>query len=126
MSCTAEEPLKNLGLRFEFWYQDGTKVATSLSGNFVSFEPGDSVIRIRLPLRHLVSGQYRADIVAFLFDGSGNENKIDAVYPGFTFLIESVMDSENYLEWNHKFWGMVRLDDIELSDCAIASTSHID
>ena len=65
-------------------------------------------------MRHLVSGQYRADIVAFLFDGSRNENKIDAVYPGFTFQIEPVMDSDNYLEWNHRFWGMIRLDDMVL------------
>lgn len=111
MCCTAEEPLKDLGLRFEFWYQDGTKVGTTLSGNFVSFEPGTTSIKIRLPMHHLVSGQYRADIVAFLFDGSRNENKIDAVYPGFTFQIEPVMDRDNYLEWNHRFWGMIRLDD---------------
>ena len=35
----------------------------------------------------------------------------DAVYPGFTFQIEPVMDRDNYLEWNHRFWGMIRLDD---------------
>ncbi len=114
MECTAEEPLKDLGLRFELWYQDGTKVATALSGNFVSLEPGPNTIQIRLPMRHLASGQYRADIVAFLFDGSRNENKIDAVYPGFSFQIESSMDSDDYLEWNHRFWGVIRLDDAVL------------
>ena len=65
-------------------------------------------------MHHLASGQYKADIVAFLFDGSRNENKIDAVYPGFTFQIEPVMDRENYLEWNHRFWGVIRLDDATL------------
>ena len=114
MCCTAEEPLRNLGLRFEFWYQDGTKVGTSLSGNFADFEPGEAELTIRLPLRHLVSGNYRADIVAFLFDGSGNETKIDAVYPGFSFRIEPALDEKNYLEWNHRFWGMVRLDDFKI------------
>lgn len=114
MRCTAEEALKDLGLRFELWYQDGTKVATALSGNFVSLDPGSASIKIRLPMHHLTAGQYRADIVAFLFDGSGNENKIDAVYPGFSFQIEPVMDKDNYLEWNHRFWGMIRLDDLVL------------
>ena len=121
MRCRAEEPLKDLGLRFEFWYQDGTKVATALSGNFLSFEPGLTDIRIRLPLHHLASGQYRADIVAFLFDGSGNETKIDAVYPGFCFQIEPIQDRENYLAWNHKFWGMVRLDDVTMEKTADAA-----
>ena len=114
MRCTAEEPLKDLGLRFELWYQDGTKVASAMSGNFVSLDPGESTIRIRLPMCHLASGQYQADIVAFLFDGSRNENMIDAVYPGFNFRIEPVMDRENYLEWNHRYWGVIRLDDAAL------------
>lgn len=112
--CRAEERLNDLGLRFELWYQDGTKVATALSGNFVSLEQGSTTIRIRLPMHHLASGQYKADIVAFLFDGSRQENKIDAVYPGFSFQIEPVMDRENYLEWNHRFWGVIRLDDAVL------------
>ena len=47
-------------------------------------------------------------------DGSRQENKIDAVYPGFSFQIEPVMDRENYLEWNHRFWGMIRLVFIRL------------
>ena len=114
LKCIAEESLKNMGLRFELWYQDGTKVATALSGNFIDLEPGNTTLRIRLPMHHLASGQYKADIVAFLFDGSRNENKIDAVYPGFTFQIEPVMDRENYLEWNHRFWGVIRLDDATL------------
>ena len=117
MRCTAEERLENLGLRFELWYQDGTKVATSLSGNFVDLEPGETRLRIRLPMHHLTSGQYRADIVAFLFDGSGNEIKIDAVYPGFSFQIEPVLDQENYLEWSHRFWGLIRLDDLTMEKC---------
>ena len=116
MRCTAEEPLKGLSFRFEFWYQDGTKVATALSRNFLDVASGTSVIEIKLPLRHLVSGQYRADIVAFLFDGTGNERKIDAVYPGFNFQIEPSLDQENYLQWDHRSWGMVRLDDLSLSE----------
>ena len=114
MRCRAWEPLANLGLRFELWYQDGTKVATALCGNFVNLEIGESVLGIRLPLHHLSSGQYRADIVAFLFDGTGNEQKIDAVYPGFRFQIEPVQDREHYLQWDHRSWGVVRLDDLSL------------
>lgn len=114
LRCTAEEPLENLGFRFELRYQDGTKVGTSLAGNFVNLEPGSTTVQIRLPMNHLAPGRYYADIVAFLFDGSKNTIKIDAVYPGFTFQIEPVADAENYLEWNTRYFGAIRLDDVVL------------
>ena len=112
--CTAAEPLEGLALRFEFWAQDGTKVGSALSGNFLDLEKGSHDLQVSLPLHHLTAGQYKADIVAFLYDGSINENMIDAVYPGFTFQIDPVTDEENYLDWNHRYWGVIRLDDMIL------------
>jgi len=112
MECTAERSLKDLGFRFEVWFQDGTKVATSLSGNFIDLETGKSTVRISLPLRNLASGRYRVDIVAFLFNGTRREHKIDALYPGYRFEIEATADRTNYLEWDHKHWGAVRMDDM--------------
>ena len=112
LTCTAMAPLKNVGFRFELWYQDNMKVATALSGNFVDFAVGTETVTIRLPLYHLVSGRYRADIVAFVFNGSPSEYKIDEVYSGFSFRIEPTIDRHQYLEWDHKYWGAVRLDDV--------------
>ena len=111
LTCTAMTSLRNVGFRFEFWYQDNTKVATALSRNFVDFEVGTETIRVCLSLRSFVPGSYRADIVAFVFDGSPNERKIDAVYPGITLQIEPTLNQKNYLEWNHKHWGAIRLED---------------
>lgn len=116
MSCVAAEPLKNIGFRFEFWYQDGTKVASSVSGNFVDFEKGNSTVEIRLPLEHLQSGQYHVDIVAFRYTDTTNENMIDAVYPGFAFAISKLDDPKEYLTWKHKYWGTIRLHDLKVSN----------
>ena len=110
LTCTAVTQLKNVGFRFELWYQDNTKAATALSDNFVDFAMGTETVTVRLPLRHLVAGRYRVDIVAFVFDGSPRERKIDAVYPGFVFQIEPTIDRDHYLEWDHKHWGAIQLD----------------
>ena len=114
LTCTAEVELKNVGFRFEVWYQDNAKIATALSAGFLDFSPGTETVTVRMPLRHLASGRYRVDIIAFLFDGSPNDFKIDAIYPGFHFQIEPVIDRKHYLKWDHRFWGVIRLDDLRL------------
>lgn len=114
LTCTAEEDLKDIGFRFELWYQDGSKVASWMAGNFTDFEKGTSRIEIRLPMEHLEGGQYHADIVVFKYEGNKAEHMIDAVYPGFTFVLEAVIDEKNYLEWNPKCWGVIRLEDFSV------------
>jgi len=116
LTCTAAEPLRGVGFRFEIWYQDDTKVATALSGNFAEFSRGTSDVTLRMPLKQLVSGRYRADIIVFLYNGTPLERKIDAVYPGFQFQINAVSDERNYLDWDHKYWGAIRLDDISVEN----------
>ena len=114
LTCTAEMELKNVGFRFEVWSQDNTKIAAALSSGFLDFSPGTETVTIRMPLRHLDSGRYRVDIIAFLFDGSPNDFRIDSVYPGFYFQIEPIIDAEHYLKWDHRHWGAIRLDDLQL------------
>ena len=112
--CTAEMPLERVGFRYEIWGQDGSKIASMLSGNFLDFDEGECAVEMRLPMAHLTSGHYRADIVAFQFDENGTEYMIDAVYPGFMFRIEEVHNETEYLDWHHKYWGAVRLDDLTM------------
>ena len=112
--CTAELPLDRVGLRFELWSQDGQKIGSMLSGNFLDFEKGTCTVTAGLSFAHLASGQYRADLVAFQFGEDGSEYMIDAVYPAMVFQIRTELDETNYLDWHHKYWGAVRLDDMEL------------
>lgn len=114
MTYTAQKEYKNIGFRFELIYQDGTKIGSSLTGNFIDVKPGTDKVRISLPLTHLQSGQYRVDIISFSFNGTPNELKLDSVYPGFRFQIEGTTDRENYLTWDHRYWGVIRLDDVKL------------
>ena len=114
LACRAEVPLRGVAFRFEVWYQDHTKAATALSGNALDLEAGEHSIRVVFPLRHLTPGGYRADIVAFQYDGRGGEYRIDAVYPGFVFQIRPTAGERYYVEWRGQFWGAVRLDDLTL------------
>ena len=114
LRCTADIPLKRVGFRFELWFQDGVKVGTMLAGSFADMHPGENEIRLRMDLQHLTSGQYHADLVAYLFDEDGNEDILDGVYPGFRFRVKREAGGENYLDWHHQYWGDIRLHDLEI------------
>ncbi len=112
LECTAMIPLRRVGFRFEFWAENGTKIGTMLSGNFVDLDPGHNTIFIKIDFSHLSCGEYRADLVAYLFDDEGNEDILDGVYPGLVFTVTTPADRENYLDWHHVYWGNVRLHDL--------------
>jgi lipopolysaccharide transport system ATP-binding protein len=114
-TCHAERDLTKIGFRFELWYQDGSKIATSMPGEFADFKCGKNTVRITLPMANLTPGRYSADIIAFKVDEFGTERKLDAVYPGFTFQVEASRSKQNYMKWNHQYWGAIRLDDNHLS-----------
>ena len=114
LACTALRPLERVGFRFELWSQDGTKIATMLSGGFVDLHEGVNRVRMRLDLAHLTTGQYSADLVAYLHDDEGNEDILDGVYPGVVFDVVVPLDESNYLDWHHQYWGAIRLHDVEV------------
>ena len=82
-----------------------------MPGDFFNLKTGANTVRVTLPLTHLTPGRYSADIIAFKVDEFGNERKLDALYPGFTFQVEPSRSKENYMKWNHQHWGVIRLDD---------------
>ena len=115
LTCTSKQDFPKVGFRFELWYQDGTKVGTMLSGKPVEIKEGVNVLELRPDLTHLTPGQYRADLVAYLYDNDGNEDILDGVYPGFAFSIRNRLDDRHYLDWNHQYWGHIRLHDMTLN-----------
>ncbi len=112
--CTAHRPLRRVGMRLELWSQDDLKIGTMLSGSFADLEPGENTLALRMDAAHLAPGQYRADLVAYCFDGDGNEDILDGVYPGLVFKITAPLSEENYLDWHHNYWGSIRLHDLQL------------
>ena len=114
LACTSFQPFEQVGFRFELWSEDGTKIGTMLSGGFVDLHEGENRVALTLDLSHLTTGQYSADLVAYLHDADGNEDILDGVYPGFVFNVEAPLTEENYLDWHHQYWGYVRLNDMAI------------
>ncbi len=115
LNVTSLQYFSRVGFRLELWFQDGSRVGTMLSGTFKEFVEGDSAVHITADPSHLAPGQYRADLIAYQFDENGTEDILDGVYPGLAFQITERLDDTNYLDWNHQYWGAVRLHDLYVS-----------
>ena len=74
-------------------------------------------IKMILSLDHIVSGQYRINIVAYQANEFGAENFLDGVYPGLVFRIDDdANESGRGLVWLPQYWGHIKLDDVEIVD----------
>ncbi len=118
--CSASMPFPEVGFRFELWAPDGTKAGSMLSANFAGIREGANAVTLELTTDGLAPGEYRADLVAFQHDGDGNEDILDGVYPGLAFNVRSGHGARDYLDWHPRYWGYVRLGDLEITDCVPA------
>ena len=103
----AKEPLKRVKLRFELQYQNGTISGTAFTDTAVDLEPGNNIINLLFDTKHLVTGKYHVDLVAYLYNTYGGEEYLNGVYPGFAFEI----NKSNELVWLPQYWGSVHLHD---------------
>lgn len=111
----SKKQLTDIKIRFEIQYQDGTLAGTSLLDQTLTFNADeDKKIECWFLPKSLAPGKYHADIVAYSYNDLGIEQFMDGVYPGFVFEIAEDVDEDNELLWNHRYWGHVRLDDIQL------------
>lgn len=113
LTCYSQIERPAVYFRFEIQYQDGTVVASMLSDTAVSFKKNEEKrISMRLDTAHLVYGEYRIDIVAFIKNEFGNEQFLDGVYPGMKISLSSPSENESLLVWSCQYWGHVRLHDV--------------
>ena len=124
LQCLALRPLDRVCFRFELWYEDGTKVGTMLSAGGADLAEGENWVDLSFDPGHLTGGQYSADLVAYQYDEDGNEDILDGVYPGWLFQIRNELDENNYLDWHHRYWGHVRLNDVKV--CGYGTTADGD
>lgn len=113
IQCKTKEMIRDVKLRFEIQYQDGSKIGTSFTNQTVDFkEAGTEIIKLTLDTTHIPPGKYRVDIVAYNYNTFGSEVFLDGVYPGFHFEIDDKINENNELIWLHRFWGHIHLHDI--------------
>lgn len=114
VECQALKNLRNVRMRMEFWYQDGTKVGSMLSNPVQAVSKGSCRFLLEMKMDGLTCGQYHADLVAYSADENGVEEILDGVYPGIVFDITDSPNAEHHVEWSHQYWGHVRLHDMQL------------
>lgn len=113
ISCASTEKWNQVMFRFELQYQDGATVGTMLSDRGVTFSSaGEKNVILEIDTAHLMSGDYRADIIAYVYDQYGNEDFLDGVYPGIAFRINELLTDDCELNWLHQYWGHIKLHDL--------------
>ena len=104
----------NLRLRMEFWYQDGTKIGSMLSNSVDTVREGPCRFQLAMDLTGFMAGQYSADLVAYTADENGVQEMLDGVYPGVLFEVVNSPEADCHVEWDHQYWGHIRLRDMQL------------
>ena len=113
IGCRALRDLRNVRLRMEFWYQDGTKIGSMLSNPVTAVKQGPCRFLLEMDLTGLTRGQYYADLVAYCGE-NGVQELLDGVYPGIVFEVINSPDVVHHVEWSHQYWGHIRLHDMRL------------
>ena len=113
IECQALQDLRNVRLRMEFWYQDGTKVGSMLSNPVPTVKQGLCRFQLEMDLAGFTSGQFSADLVAYSGENRVQE-LLDGVYPGIVFEIAEPPETTHHVEWSHQYWGHIRLRDMRL------------
>ncbi len=115
IDCKSLQDIRNVHLRMEFWYQDGTKIGSMLSNSVDTIREGSCRFRLEMDLTGFMAGKYSADIVAYTVGLSGMQELLDGVYPGIIFEVENSPQADHHVEWDHQYWGHIRLRDMELT-----------
>ena len=111
----ALQDIRNVRLRMEFWYQDGTKIGSMLSNSVETIREGVCRFRLEMDLTGFMAGKYSADIVAYTVGLNGMQELLDGVYPGIIFEVENSPQADHHVEWDHQYWGHIRLHDMQLT-----------
>lgn len=114
LTVVTKKVYKNICFRIVFRYKDTSLAGTMLSCNSIDLEMGVNTIEMVLDSTHLMKGNYRADIIAYVNDEFGNERVIDGVYPGMFVEFDEKVSEKQPIMWLHQYWGHVRLNDIKM------------
>ena len=114
ITCQALQNLRNVRLRMEFWYQDGTKIGSMLSNPVPGVKEGSCCFLLEMDLAGFTAGQYSADLVAYSGE-NGVQDLLDGVYPGIVFEIAEPPETVHHVEWSHQYWGHIRLRNMRLT-----------
>ncbi len=118
LHCRANTDVRNVGLRFEAVFSDGSLVGTTFLNTSVSM-PGENCFDLHLlmPTNNFAPGRYSFIAVFFETDTYGNQDVIDRVEPAMS--LEMIERQDNEAFWIHSWLGHVHLEDITLEKTSV-------
>ena len=111
LRCEAKENVKQMGLRYELFFEDGSIVGTVFADKtFEASREEKFDIIMSMDTKNFTPGKYKGVALIYEYDSVGNQIPVDRVDPAISF--EMYNDNSNRLVWLHQWWGHVRFDDI--------------
>ena len=117
LHCRANKKIKNVGIRFEVYYYDGTLLGTIFSDKSISSDANKIIdLKIKFSTKNFTDGKYRVVALAFEYDKFGNQIGIDRVDPALIF---EILPCNDTLVWLHQYWGNIQFDDMIIEEMRI-------
>ena len=114
LRCKANADIDRVKIRFEVYYQDDTIVGTSISDKAFSVKEGDVAdIHMQLPTAHFAPGKYKVVALTYVQNDFGTQDFFDRIVSALVF---QVADDNAELQWLHRYWGHICLDDISVQN----------
>lgn len=111
LHCVANEDVKDMGIRYELFFEDGSIVGTAFTNKVFDAEKNDKLdIIMSMDTKNFTPGKYKGVALVYEYDSVGNQIPVDRVDPAIAF--EMYNEGNHELVWLHQWWGYVRFDDI--------------
>lgn len=112
LRCKSNADINQVKIRFEVYYQDDTIVGTSISDKSISAKKGDILdIHMQFPTIHLAPGKYKVIALTYVQNDFGTQDFLDRIVSALMF---KVVDNNAELQWLHRYWGHICLDDLSV------------
>ena len=107
----AKESYKNLKLRLELAFKDGTPVGTMPMAEVGNVEANEiRCFSVSFNPRNLTVGKYQMSMVLYALDEFGISHDYELLLPAFHFEIKE----DNGIQWNQHHWGHIRFNEARI------------
>ena len=109
------QDMQDVSMRIVLNYADGSPV-TMITGEkaITIYKDKKSSVIFEVNMKHIVPGKYSMSLVLYQVNQYGTRYNCDGLKDVFCFEIVPREDYNYNMEWSHRYWGHVMLDDINI------------
>lgn len=111
----AEQEDLNMYIRIVLRYADGTPVTMFTTKTaFKSHAGQENEVVFQLDTTHIVPGKYTMSLILYEVNQYGTYRNCDGVTDAYCFEIRTEEEYAHKMEWSHRYWGHVCLNEIKI------------